>query len=232
MAHAGQLSLITADSLEAWRLADIFISYSSRDRSKADELAKHIALQGYSVWWDRADLQAGDAWRARIDKEIQSASTLVALWSTSAAQSEWVRDEIKRAQDQGIRVLPVLLDNTLPAPEMKNVQQLRYDLAEIVREVRTGPLSSIAEASALASVQLARPEFVGNIKRNRINMAIQLYLDKQATAGGSHHAKLYAKLRSLLPKEDELRTLQTGRYLNQDNVQRLRHLRSRAEAQD
>ncbi len=213
-------------------MADIFISYSSRDRSKADELAKHIALQGYSVWWDRADLQAGDAWRARIDKEIQSASTLVALWSTSAAQSEWVRDEIKRAQDQGIRVLPVLLDNTLPAPEMKNVQQLRYDLAEIVREVRTGPLSSIAEASALASVQLARPEFVGNIKRNRINMAIQLYLDKQATAGGSHHAKLYAKLRSLLPKEDELRTLQTGRYLNQDNVQRLRHLRSRAEAQD
>ena len=34
-------------------MADIFISYASEDRLRAEPLAKALEEQGWSVWWDR-----------------------------------------------------------------------------------------------------------------------------------------------------------------------------------
>jgi hypothetical protein len=34
-------------------MSDIFISYASEDRSKAEPLAKALEEQGWSVFWDR-----------------------------------------------------------------------------------------------------------------------------------------------------------------------------------
>ena len=33
-------------------MADIFISYASEDRNKAEELAETLRARGWSVWWD------------------------------------------------------------------------------------------------------------------------------------------------------------------------------------
>ncbi len=34
-------------------MSDIFISYASEDRNRIEPLAKALAAQGWSVWWDR-----------------------------------------------------------------------------------------------------------------------------------------------------------------------------------
>ena len=59
-------------------MSDIFISYASRDRPKAQVLAQALMQRGWSVWWDRTkaflvnadlrltNLEGADLWEADL----------------------------------------------------------------------------------------------------------------------------------------------------------------------
>jgi hypothetical protein len=57
-------------------MADIFISYKSSDRPRAETLSSWLQALGLSVWLDR-EIDLSEGWEARIDKELHEARLVV-----------------------------------------------------------------------------------------------------------------------------------------------------------
>ena len=94
---------------------DIFLSYSSKNRIYAAQLAQCLENSGYSVWWD-TNLIAGDHFRSEIQAKLVAAKCTVVLWSEHAVKSEWVQEEAGYAHSEK-KLVPTKLDTTeLPMP--------------------------------------------------------------------------------------------------------------------
>lgn len=101
-------------------MSDIFISYASEDRNKAEKLAAALQSQGWSVWWDRA-IPAGSQFVEVIDKAIADARCVVVLWSEASVAKNWVLEEAQDGLDRGILV-PVLIDGVTPPRGFRRIQ--------------------------------------------------------------------------------------------------------------
>lgn len=90
-------------------MADVFISYASEDRDLASELARALGAAGRSVWWDRKII-AGQAFDQAIEHELETAKSVVVLWSKHSIASEWVKNEAAVAAERGV-LIPALIES-------------------------------------------------------------------------------------------------------------------------
>jgi hypothetical protein len=73
-------------------------------------LRGELQQKGFSVWTDETGLERGSPrWEMIIEREIEQAYSLVVILSPSAKSSEWVRREIKYANDHQIPIYPLLV---------------------------------------------------------------------------------------------------------------------------
>jgi hypothetical protein len=103
-------------------MADIFISYSRKDRDRAERLADALTRQGWSVWWDRK-IAAGESFDRSIEHELDAAKCAIVLWTHDSVESEWVKNEAAAAVERGVLV-PVLLDAVRPPLEFRRKQTI------------------------------------------------------------------------------------------------------------
>jgi TIR domain/PDZ domain len=94
-------------------MSDIFISYASEDRDKAEAFAEALSARGWSVWWDRK-IPLGKSYDEIIERALAESKCAIVLWSVVSVASEWVRNEASEAKRRGILV-PVFLE-TVDAP--------------------------------------------------------------------------------------------------------------------
>jgi TolB-like protein/Tfp pilus assembly protein PilF len=93
-------------------MADIFISYSSKDRQQAEQLTKLLASAGLSVWIDRQGIVGAEKWATEIVEGIRACTTFILLISPHSVESENVLRELSLASEKRKRVLPVDLEPT------------------------------------------------------------------------------------------------------------------------
>jgi hypothetical protein len=93
-------------------MADIFISYASEDRARAEALARALETRGWSIWWDR-EIPLGKSFDDVIEKALADAKCAVVLWSAVSVASEWVRNEASEARRRGI-LIPAFLESVEP----------------------------------------------------------------------------------------------------------------------
>ncbi|HEY7316475.1 MAG TPA: TIR domain-containing protein [Candidatus Binatia bacterium] len=101
-------------------MSDIFISYASEDRERAHKLANALQSQGWSVWWDR-DIITGQSYDQVIERELNSAKSVVVLWSSHSVASEWVKNEAAAAAERGV-LLPALIERVTVPLEFRRKQ--------------------------------------------------------------------------------------------------------------
>lgn len=101
-------------------MADIFLSYTEKDRDAVRRLAEMLQSVGWSVWWDRR-IPAGLTWRSVLDRELQSMRCMVVLWSLHSVQSEWVCEEAAEGRRLG-RLVPVAIDRVRPPAGFREIQ--------------------------------------------------------------------------------------------------------------
>jgi NAD-dependent DNA ligase len=90
-------------------MSQIFISYSSKDRAKAQKLVRVLENKGWSVWWDKK-IPAGKAFDLAISKALNEAQCVVVLWSKNSVKSDWVWEEADEAKQRKILV-PIVIDS-------------------------------------------------------------------------------------------------------------------------
>ena len=94
-------------------MADIFISYSSTDKTIVKKIASLLERKGWSVWWDR-QIPPGQKYDTVIETEIQNAGCVLVVWTERSIKSEWVKNEASEAAAKEKMVPMVLEDVTLP----------------------------------------------------------------------------------------------------------------------
>jgi formylglycine-generating enzyme required for sulfatase activity len=90
-------------------MADIFLSYAREDRLAAERVVRALEELGYEVWWD-PDIPAGPSYRRVLQQALESARSVVVLWSTASVVSSWVQDEATEGQERGVLVAARLMD--------------------------------------------------------------------------------------------------------------------------
>jgi hypothetical protein len=101
-------------------VSDIFISYASADRPRAEPLVRALEQQGRTVWWDRSILP-GKTWSQVIEAALADARCVIVLWSRESVRSEWVLAEAEEAKRRGILV-PALIDPVSIPLEFRRMQ--------------------------------------------------------------------------------------------------------------
>ena len=101
-------------------MSDIFLSYKSEDREKAQKIAQAIEKMGYKVWWDRV-IPPGRTFDDVIEEELNAANCIVVLWSEESVKSEWVKTEASEGNKRKILV-PVKIEDVTPPLAFRRIQ--------------------------------------------------------------------------------------------------------------
>ncbi|MEQ9661087.1 MAG: toll/interleukin-1 receptor domain-containing protein [Parasphingopyxis sp.] len=151
-------------------MAQLFLSYASKNADRAAQIAGGLQSTGYSLWWDDF-LKAGDRYANVIEAEIAEASGVVVCWSAEAKESLWVRAEATEALDTGKLVQLKIDGSRMPLP-FNMIQMIDFSRwpggtgdvpwPELDREVaqKTGA-ASLPEAPGAASVPGGRMQGLG-----------------------------------------------------------------------
>ncbi len=124
----------------------VFVSYNSKDKAAAQQVALFLAAENLNVWFDKWEIQAGDSIIQQVQRGLRSCTHFWILWSTHAARSKWVRRELSailaRAVESGSpKVIPLRLDDTPLPTLLADLKYVKYhggterDRYEIARAV-------------------------------------------------------------------------------------------------
>jgi hypothetical protein len=89
-------------------IADIFFSYSSKDRDRVRVVRDAFVSHGFEIFWDQS-VPPGLDWDTWIRQHLNEAKCALVFWSKDSVASDNVRHEATVAKQQG-KLIPVLLD--------------------------------------------------------------------------------------------------------------------------
>ncbi|MEM9739203.1 MAG: toll/interleukin-1 receptor domain-containing protein [Pseudomonadota bacterium] len=93
-------------------MADIFISYKKEDAGRVVRIVEGLRAEGFTVWWDHG-IAPGTSWDQEIQRELQAAKAVVAVWSDDSVHAPWVKEEANVGKMRGALV-PVRIDDVAP----------------------------------------------------------------------------------------------------------------------
>jgi len=102
----------------------VFLSYASQDAEAAKRIADVLRAAGVEVWFDQNELVGGDAWDAKIRRQIGSCALLLPIISASTQarregyfRLEWrlAVERMRQMDDDLPFLLPVVIDRTKDA---------------------------------------------------------------------------------------------------------------------
>lgn len=97
---------------------DVFISYSSKDKTIADAVCARLEGRGIRCWIAPRDVHPGLPYAEEIIDGIQSCRVMVLVLSANANASPHIPKEIERAVSRGIPVIPLRVENVTPAKSL------------------------------------------------------------------------------------------------------------------
>jgi len=158
-------------------VSDIFISYSSKDKEKADQLSELLASAGLSVWIDQTGIEVATSWSGEIVDAIEGCKAFVILLSPNSIESKNVVKELALASERNKKILPLDLEPVaLP-------RDLAYHLAGIQRAPMTN-VDSIIRALGKLGLEATQPPTMKIIKETdpRKSLVILPFEDLSPTA--------------------------------------------------
>jgi TIR domain/Jacalin-like lectin domain len=98
---------------------DVFISYSSKDKTTADATCAALESARIRCWIAPRDIRAGIEYAAGIIEGIDSCRIMVLIFSSNANMSPQIHRELERAVSNGLTLIPFRIEDTLPTAAMQ-----------------------------------------------------------------------------------------------------------------
>src|SRR5258708_30450401 len=148
----------------------IFLSYPWQDRDEAKSIYLALADQGHRVFFDRADLPAGDEYHNRIRAAIENSHLFIFLISPDAIDAKsYTLTEVEIAVKARVKLLPVMLRDT--------------DIAKLPAAVQAVTIYR-PDGNVAASVGAEVHRIAGTFKRQRLKRFIAVLLAVAVGAAG------------------------------------------------
>jgi TIR domain len=94
-------------------MTNIFVSHTKEDADCAERIRQGLEVKGYTTWREPTSLTIQSILYPRtIETVILGSAAVVLVWSSSAAQSEWVERHILFAQQVKKPIVPLVTDGT------------------------------------------------------------------------------------------------------------------------
>jgi len=182
-------------------MADIFISYSSKDREKAEQLTELLASAGLSVWIDKSGIEAATSWSEEIVNALDACKAFIVMLSPSSIESKNVVREVALAFEKNKKILPLDLEPvTIPA-------SMQYHLAGLQRTAMTN-IDAIIRAISKLGLEATQAPTLKLVKEtdSRKSLMILPFEDMSPTADNGWFADgLSSELISALSNVKSLR---------------------------
>src|ERR1700761_5006364 len=98
---------------------DIFISHSKEDNKLAVALCHFLEERQFRCWMAPRDVQAGADYAKCIIEGIQSSSVMVVILSEYSNRSNHVRNEVERAFNHQVAILPFRIRDVIPEQSLE-----------------------------------------------------------------------------------------------------------------
>ncbi len=95
--------------------AQVFISYSSKDRKVARTICSALESRGLSCWISSRDVGPGESFMDAIVRAIRVAKVMVLVFSENANNSDDIKREVVLAGNAKVTVIPVRVEDVVPA---------------------------------------------------------------------------------------------------------------------
>lgn len=96
-------------------MADLYITYSIRERHWVSKLVANLESEGYSVWWDHA-VVPGHNFRSESQRALTRAKCVLAIWSETAVEDHWVLVDSEQASQRNMLVSVLAESCVVPEP--------------------------------------------------------------------------------------------------------------------
>ena len=148
---------------------DVFISYSSHDKSVADAVCAAVEQAGIRCWIAPRDIEPGLDWGSALIQGIHGSRVMVLVFSHAANTSPQILREVERAIHLGIVLVPLRIEDVLPegalefhlgtvhwldamSPPMEaHLHRLTDTLLAILKRERSQPAEATAPSPAISS---------------------------------------------------------------------------------
>ena len=104
----------------------VFISHSHNDADFAELLKLHLEKNKIECWMDNERLTIGQDWREEIDNGISKSKAIIVIMSPEARKSEYVTYEWAYAWGKGIKIFPIMLNQTSLHPRLESLQYMDF----------------------------------------------------------------------------------------------------------
>ena len=118
----------------------VFLSYAREDTEPARRIADALSAFGVEVWFDQSELRGGDAWDAKIKRQIRDCTLFMPIISagTQARGEGYFRREwklaVERTHDMAAGVafiVPVVIDDTPEADALAPEEFMRVQWSRL-----------------------------------------------------------------------------------------------------
>lgn len=98
---------------------DVFISYSSRDKSIADAICASLENAKIRCWIAPRDVIPGKEWGEAIVDAISASKVMVLIFSEASNNSQQVLREVERAVNKNVVIVPFRIEPVVPTKSME-----------------------------------------------------------------------------------------------------------------
>jgi hypothetical protein len=107
----------------------IFLSHSSMDGEKAQNIAEALKALKYPVWYSEWAIEPGQSIVEKINEALDRNDTLIVLLSKHSVASEWVKRELNTAlmsqlSGEAVTVLPILIEDCNIPATLRNIKYI------------------------------------------------------------------------------------------------------------
>ncbi len=93
---------------------DVFISYSTKDKSAADTLCRTLEAHGIPCWIAPRNIAYGSDYGEAIVDGINESRVMVLVFSSHANTSPHIKREVDRAVSKGLTIIPIRIEDVAP----------------------------------------------------------------------------------------------------------------------
>ncbi len=98
---------------------DLFISYSTKDKTTADEICARMESGGVRCWYAPRDIEPGTDWAESIIRAIDGSKVMVLIFTKDSNVSRQVLREVNYAVGKGVTIIPLRLTDNAPIERMQ-----------------------------------------------------------------------------------------------------------------